>query len=109
MHTGIVRIHAVTIVPATFQRTFDDRHDAPTPRIADEITCVVESGKPSREATSITAPADVSAAKPWIGLSSVSRVPIFLMIRQPPAAVPQAIAPPESTITQSGTSKVSSL
>jgi hypothetical protein len=54
----------------------------------------------------MTEAAAVSAAKPSIGWSFASLVPIVLMIRQPPAAVPQAMAVAAIRMTQTGTSKV---
>src|SRR3954453_6251570 len=44
----------------------------------------------------------VSAAKPWTGSSFTTRWPIVLMIRQPPAAVPNEIAVAARTMTHSG-------
>src|SRR5581483_8411353 len=41
---GIVSTHAVTMFPATPQRTAERRFVAPTPMTAPETTCVVESG-----------------------------------------------------------------
>ena len=52
--------------------------------IAPEITCVVESGKPTCEADRITAAPTPCAAKPWAGSILMIRLPIVRMIRQPP-------------------------
>jgi len=45
-------------------------------------------GIPKCDAASITTAAGVSAEKPWIGSDLVSRIPIVLIILQPPMAVP---------------------
>ena len=79
-------------VRATPQRTADTRFGAPTPMMLDEITCVVLTGAFSYVATRIETAAAVSAANPLIGRSLMIRCPIVFMIRQPPAAVPRAIA-----------------
>ena len=44
---GIVRIQAITMLPATPQRTADSRRVAPTPMTDELITCVVDTGRPS--------------------------------------------------------------
>jgi hypothetical protein len=64
IQAGIVRTQARTIFPPTPHLTADNLFDAPTPIIVDEITCVVESGNPILDATSITVAAAVSAANP---------------------------------------------
>ena len=51
---------------------------------------------------SITAPA-VSAQKPPTGRSLVSRIPMVLTMRQPPAMVPSPIAACAARMTQTGT------
>ena len=81
------------------------RFDATTPIMAAEMTWVVESGMPMREASSITVAAAVSAAKPLMGLIWASLVPSVLMILQPPTAVPSAIAIAQVRITHEGISK----
>ena len=43
---GMVSTQAITMFPATPQRTADSRRVAPAPMIEDEITCVVEIGSP---------------------------------------------------------------
>src|SRR5437016_9172290 len=89
---GIVSTHAQTIRPATPQRTADSLVVAPTPTIAPVITCVVEAGMPATALMArVVAPA-VSAAKPPTGLSLVIFMPIVLTMRQPPTAVPRAMA-----------------
>ena len=80
-HPGIVSTQAETIRPATPQRTAEIRRVAPTPRIAPLIACVVEIGIPRRVASSMTAPAVVSATKPLTGVSNVIFMPMVLMIR----------------------------
>ena len=81
--SGMVRIQAHTILPATPQRTADSRCVAPTPTIEPVIVCVVLTGMPPTAVPmSITAPA-VSAQKPPTGRSLVSRIPMVLTIRQP--------------------------
>lgn len=64
IQAGMVRIQAVRMLPATFQRTAEARREAPTPRIEELMTWVVLSGKPKCEATVIIEAAAVSAAKP---------------------------------------------
>src|SRR5579884_2026329 len=103
MHEGIVTTHATTIRPAIPQRTADNRLVAPTPRIAEEMTWVVETGIPRRLATSINAAAAVSAAKPLIGRRSTTFSPTVRTIRQPPIAVPSPIEVAEARITHNGT------
>src|SRR6266576_175823 len=99
---GIVRIQAMTILPATPQRTAESRSDEPTPMIALEMTWVVETGIPKCDAVRMIVAAVVSAAKPWTGSSLTTRWPIVLMMRQPPAAVPKEMAVAARTITHSG-------
>ena len=70
---GIVRIQATTMLPATPQRTAENRSLAPTPMIADEMTWVVETGIPKCEAVRMTVAAVVSAANPWMGSSLTTR------------------------------------
>src|SRR3954447_23417934 len=91
------------MLPAIPQRTADTRFDAPTPMIEDEITCVVETGAWRPLAARITIAPAVSAAKPLIGFSLMILWPMFFMIRQPPAAVPSAMAVAHDTITHVGT------
>ena len=93
----------MTIWPATPQRTADKRRVEPTPRIAELIVWVVETGTPSRLAASIIVAAAVSAAKPWIGRSCTTRSPIVRMIRQPPTEVPRPMASAAKRMIQVGT------
>src|SRR4051794_17575069 len=88
---------------ATAQSTRAAGRPTPEPVTAPETTCVVESGYPKCEETRITVAATSSDAKPWGGRTSVTFVPSVLMIRQPPAYVPSAIASPHETTTQVGT------
>src|SRR3954447_20995861 len=90
---GRVRTHATTMLPATPQRTADRRLAAPEPITAPEIVWVVESGKPPCEEARITAAPAPWAAKPCAESILWMRLPIVLMMRQPPAYVPIAIAP----------------
>src|SRR5205823_9463109 len=90
------------MLPATPQRTADSRRAAPAPITAPEITCVVESGKPTCEAARITAAPEPWAVKPWAGSILMIRVPIVRMIRQPPEYVPAAIALAALTTTHAG-------
>ena len=75
--------------------------------IAELMTCVVLTGMPRWLAVKMTVAAVVSAAKPWTGFSFTTLVPMVLMIRQPPAAVPRLMAEAATRMTHSGTSKLS--
>ena len=99
---GIVKTHAHKIFVVTPQRTADTRCDAPTPMMADEMTCVVDNGAPNVAATMMVVAAESSAAKPWMGFKSMILLPMVLMILTPPAAVPSAIAVAHASTTQSG-------
>src|SRR5512141_528187 len=90
---GIVRSQAHTIRVATPHRTADNRDAAPTPTMAPVMVCVVLTGTPRAEARKIAPAPPVSAQKPPKGRSLVIRVPIVFTIRQPPSAVPSAMAP----------------
>ena len=72
------------MLPATPQRTAETRLAAPAPITAPEIVCVVESGKPPWVEARITAAPLPCAAKPWAVSILMIRLPIVLMIRQPP-------------------------
>ena len=89
---GMVRIQAQTIRLATPQRTAESRCAAPTPMMAPVIVWVVLTGTPKLRRDKIVIPPAVSAQNPPNGRSLVIRVPIVLTIRQPPRAVPSAIA-----------------
>src|SRR5690606_37829615 len=97
---GIVRIQAQIIFSTTVHLMAFSRLAVPTPMIADEMLCVVDTGIPSDDAARITEAALVSAAKPWIGCSLTSLWPSVLMMRQPPAAVPAAITSAQLTLIQ---------
>src|SRR6266849_1362665 len=49
--TGSVTIHASSISPTVFHRTSLPPRDSPTPMMAPEATCVVETGSENRDAT----------------------------------------------------------
>src|SRR3954447_2636326 len=100
---GIVRTHATAMLPATPQRTAETRLAAPAPMIPPEMTCVVERGKPAWEAARITVALAPWAEKPCAGSILMIRLPIVLMMRQPPVYVPRAIADAALMTTQSGT------
>src|SRR5690606_37530116 len=97
---GMVRIQAPIIFSTTVHLMALRRLAVPTPMIADEMLCVVDTGMPSDEAARITEAALVSAAKPWMGCSLTSLCPRVLMIRQPPAAVPAAITSAQVILIQ---------
>src|SRR5262245_40961349 len=89
---GMVRIQAHTIRAATPQRTLEALVVDPTPTIEPVIVWVVDTGTPPKVARKrVMAPA-VSAQKPPTGFSLVRRIPIVRTMRQPPKAVPSAIA-----------------
>src|ERR687890_1733490 len=88
---GNVITQAMTMLPATFQRTAFNRFVAPTPMIAEVIVWVVEIGAFSTSALkNSTELATVSAAKPSAGPRSMILRPSVGMMRQPPAYVPAA-------------------
>ena len=89
---GMVSSHAHTMRRAIPQRMVDSLVVAPTPMMEPVMVCVVDTGMPLCVAMkSVAAPA-VSAQNPPTGLSLVIFIPIVLTIRQPPSAVPMAIA-----------------
>src|SRR6266571_2692652 len=72
-------------------RRADRRWVAPTPMMEPVMVWVVLTGMPPAAVPmSISAPA-VSAQNPPTGRSLVSRIPMVLTIRQPPARVPSPI------------------
>src|SRR5215218_8359299 len=99
---GSVSTQATTMLPATPQRTADRRLAAPEPITAPEIVCVVESGNPPWVEARITAAPAPCAAKPCAVSILWMRLPIVLMMRQPPAYVPSAITAAADTTTQVG-------
>ena len=72
------------MLPATPQRTAENRLAAPAPITPPLITCVVESGKPKWVEARITAAPAPCEEKPWAASILMIRVPVVLMIRQPP-------------------------
>src|SRR5215210_6924546 len=92
------------MLPATPQRTADRRLAAPAPMIPPEMTCVVDSGKPTCDAERMTAAPAAWLEKPWAGSILMIREHIVLMIRQPPTYVPAAMADAAESTTQIGTS-----
>ena len=69
----MVTIHAITMLPATPQRTAEVLWAAPTPMMAPVMVCVVETGMPMNVAMNSVIAPPVSAAKPPTGLSFVMR------------------------------------
>src|SRR5207248_728435 len=100
---GSVKSHAVAMLPATPQRTADRRRAAPAPITPPLMTWVVEIGKPKCDTARITAAPPPCAANPWAAFMFLMRVPVVLMILQPPAYVPSPIAAAAEAITQRGT------
>src|SRR5688572_27095510 len=100
----MVKIHAQTIFSTTVHLTAESFFAAPTPMMADEMLCVVDTGIPSVVAVKITAEELVSAAKPLMGCNLTILCPNVLMIRQPPAAVPAAIVIAQTTLIHSAIS-----
>src|SRR5690349_20004157 len=100
---GIVKTHAVTMLPATPPRTADMRLHAPTPQMHALITWVVDTGLPALVAARIVTVPLVSAAKPTSGVMRMIFVRIVLMMRLPPAIVPKPIAAAHAKITHVGT------
>src|SRR5579859_5325616 len=100
---GMVRTQAQTMRRVTPQRTAERRRVAPTPTMAPVMVWVVLTGMPKTAFAMIVSPPAVSAANPPNGVSLVMRWPMVLMMRQPPAIVPPAMARQQQTITQSGT------
>ena len=101
----MVRIHAHTMRSTTVHLMALRRLAAPTPMMAAEMLCVVDTGMPSEEAERIIVADAVSAAKPWMGCSLTILWPSVLMMRQPPAAVPAAITRAQATLIQVAISK----
>src|SRR5690242_1902302 len=95
------------MLPATPQRTAENRRVEPTPRIEEVITCVVEIGAAKAYAVVSMIPlATVCAANPPTGVSWMTRRPRVRMTRQPPEYVPRLIASAEDSTTQNGTWKL---
>src|SRR5262249_11728909 len=68
---GMVRIQAMTMLPATPQRTAPGLCTDPTPTMAPVMVCVVETGMPSAAVVNSVSPPPVSAQNPSTGLSLV--------------------------------------
>src|SRR3954471_9984460 len=102
--TGMVRIQAQTMRSTTVHLMALRRRAAPTPMMAAEMLCVVETGIPRSEAAKMTVAELASAAKPLIGCSFTILWPRVLMIRQPPTAVPEAITRAQTILIQSAIS-----
>ena len=100
---GMVKTQAVTMERAVPQRTAFTRLAVPTPIIEEETTWVVLTGIPKLVAVKITSEELRSEANPLIGSSLKILPPIVLIILQPPAAVPAAIAVAQIRTTQKGT------
>src|SRR5215213_8721983 len=92
---------------ATAQSTEAPGRPTPEPVTAPETTWVVDSGNPKCDEARMTVAATSSEEKPCGGRTSVTLVPSVLMIRQPPAYVPRAIAAPQANTTHFGTLKSS--
>src|SRR5438034_875156 len=73
---GIVRIHAMIMLPATPHRTPESRFVAPTPMIAPVMVCVVLTGIPPHAVIKSVRPPAASALNPPVGLSFVIFCPI---------------------------------
>src|SRR5512136_568815 len=101
--TGIVVIQVMTIWPAVPQRTLDTRSAEPTPMMAELTTCVVLTGPPSRAAVRITPAEAICVVNPCTGRILKNLPPSVLMSRQPPVAVPSAMAPAHNATTHLGT------
>jgi hypothetical protein len=101
--SGIVSNHAITIFPATPQRTADNLFVAPTPMMAPVIVWVVLTLMPPNAVASSVIPPAVSAQNPSAGFSLVTFCPMVFTILHPPNNVPVAIAMCEQMMTQNGT------
>src|SRR5690606_37943229 len=89
---GMVSTQAHTMLRATPHLMAENFVVEPTPMMAPVMVWVVETGMPQCVAMkSVSAPA-VSAQKPPTGLSLVIFMPMVFTIRQPPKAVPAAMA-----------------
>jgi len=99
---GKVKIQVKTIFLAIPHRTAERRLVAPTPMMAALIQCVVLTGIPRCEATSITVAAEASAANPWTGRKVVTLNPSVLITRHPPIRVPKLIEAAETITAQKG-------
>ena len=99
---GIVINQAATTLPATLQRTSENRFDDPTPSSDDVVTCVVLMGAPKRDAVKITPAVALWDAKPWTGRMRRIFCPIVLIILQPPLRVPSMMTAAQAIFTHAG-------
>ena len=74
----------------------------PVPTTADETTCVVLAGTPTSDETRMTLAELVLLVRPSSGRRRVMREPIVLTIVQPPSAVPNVSAAPQTSVTHTG-------
>ena len=95
---------AATISFPTPQRTRCGFSAAPTPITEVVITCVDETGAPSRVERAIVAAEDTWESKEWIGSILKIRRPRVRMIRHPPPSVPRARRTAQVIRAQRGTS-----
>lgn len=103
--TGTVITQATTICWAVLQRTAENRLAEPTPIMEEEMTWVVLTGNLSKVAIIMIVADEKSAAKPLAGSSLMMRVPIVLIILQPPTDVPNAMVKAQENFTHRGTSR----
>lgn len=101
---GKVINHVMIILWAVSHLTPRIRWAEPTPKMADEITWVVLTGKCKKVAPKITVAAVKSAATPLTGRIFIIFEPTVLIILQPPTEVPNPIAVAQAACTQKGTS-----
>src|SRR5690606_25192968 len=99
---GRVRIHAQTMRSTTVHLIALRRLAVPTPMMAADTLCVVDTGMPSTDAVMMTLVDAVSAATPLIGCSLTILWPSVRMMRQPPAIVPAAMTSAHTTLIQTG-------
>jgi len=99
---GKVKSQVNTIFLAIPHRTAERRLVAPTPIIEVLTQCVVLTGIPKCEATSITVAADALAANPLTGRKVVIFNPNVSITRFPPIAVPRLIEAAETITAQKG-------
>ena len=101
--TIVIVTHNMQQAARVSDRTAFTRFVAPTPMIAEVITCVVEIGALNRnaEVNMIDAPV-ASAANPCGGSSSMIFRPSVRMIRHPPAYVPSDSITAQAILTHTG-------
>ena len=68
VHAGRVTTHATMMCPAIPQRTADKRLVAPTPRMAEEMTWVVETGIPIE----VSLPTDYALLRTCFGSNALN-------------------------------------